>query len=114
MATVSKPKYPKRQSRPRHKNILTTPNTIAENVLVPPPQPYAIPYPKDKERCAWSGYSRAMLVALTVPLKRNKFSPPVQSVSLKRPGQKHGSRLIVLQSLLDYMREHTEGGQRAA
>jgi hypothetical protein len=100
--------------QPRAREVKSSPVTVSRNILVPPAQPYAIPYPKGKDRCAWSGYTRALLVTITVPLKRNDFKPPVRTVSLKEPGQKRASRMIVLQSLFDFMKNHEEGGEQKA
>ena len=58
--------------------------------------------PKPGERCAITGLGRAKLNELILPNPRNKRRPPVESVSLKQPGQAKGVRLIVRKSLLDY------------
>ena len=59
-----------------------------------------------------TGLSRAKLYELITPNVANGFKPPVKSVCLRKPGAVKGARLIHLQSLLDYLHSHTEGGQK--
>ncbi len=54
--------------------------------------------------CPITGLSRSKLYDLISPNEGNGFKPPVRSVSLRKPGQTKGTRLIVLQSLLAYLR----------
>jgi len=51
------------------------------------------------------GLGRAKLNELILPNRRNKSRPPVESISLKQPGQTKGVRLIVRKSLLEYCRK---------
>ena len=54
-------------------------------------------------QCPITGLTRSKLYDLISPNEDNGFKPPVKSVSLRKPGQIKGTRLIVLQSLLDYL-----------
>jgi len=54
--------------------------------------------------CPITGLSRSKIYDLISPNEGNGFKPPVKSVSLRKPGQTKGTRLIVLQSLLAYLR----------
>ena len=54
-------------------------------------------------QCPITGLTRSKLYDLISPSEDNGFKPPVKSVSLRKPGQIKGTRLIVLQSLLDYL-----------
>ena len=54
-------------------------------------------------QCPITGLTRTKLYDLISPSEDNGFKPPVKSVSLRKPGQIKGTRLIVLQSLLDYL-----------
>jgi hypothetical protein len=60
-----------------------------------------------KDRCPYTGLGRSFLYTLIAPCKENGHKPPVRSVSLRRRGNTKGVRLIHLQSLLDYLAEHT-------
>jgi hypothetical protein len=59
--------------------------------------------PKSGERCALTGLSRSALNELILPNYVNNFDPPVKSVSLRKPGQVRGVRLIHTASLLLYL-----------
>lgn len=61
--------------------------------------------PKPGERCPITGLGRAKLNELILPNPRNKHRPPVESISLKQPGQTKGVRLIVKKSLLEFCRK---------
>ena len=61
--------------------------------------------------CPITGLSRSKLYDLISPNEGNGFKPPVKSVSLRKPGQTKGTRLIVLQSLLAYLRGEVEAFQ---
>jgi hypothetical protein len=63
----------------------------------------SIRLPKAGELCPITGLSRAKMNELILPTKRNNFRPPVASKSLKQPGQVRGVRLVVLESLLDFL-----------
>ena len=61
--------------------------------------------PKPGERCPITGLGRAKLNELILPNTRNQHRPPVESISLKQPGQTKGVRLIVRKSLLEFCRK---------
>ena len=75
------------------------------------PQPEFIRLPK-LGLCPITGLSRSKLYDLISPNEGNGFKPPVKSLSLRKSGQTKGTRLIVLQSLLDYLRGEVELFQR--
>jgi hypothetical protein len=68
--------------------------------------PLYIRLPKPGQLCEVSGLSRAKLNELILPSDRNHFRPPVESKSLRKPGQTKGVRLILRGSLLAYLRTH--------
>ena len=61
--------------------------------------------------CPITGLSRSKIYDLISPNEGNGFKPSVKSVSLRKQGQTKGTRLIVLQSLLDYLRREVEAFQ---
>ena len=63
--------------------------------------------------CPITGLSRSKIYELILPSEANNYKPPVKSVSLRKQGQTKGTRLIVLQSLLDYLRHEVEVFQRS-
>ena len=63
--------------------------------------------------CPYTGLCRSTMYGLLTPTEENGYRPPVKSVSLRKPGQTKGTRLIVLQSLLDYLRHEVEVFQRS-
>jgi len=64
-------------------------------------------------QCPITGLTRSKLYDLISPNEDNGFKPPVKSVSLRKPGQTKGTRLIVLQSLLGYLRGEVEAFQQS-
>jgi hypothetical protein len=66
-----------------------------------------------KGLCPITGLSRSKIYELILPSESNNYKPPVKSVSLRKPGQIKGTRLIVLQSLLDYLRDEVEAFQQS-
>ena len=64
-------------------------------------------------QCPITGLTRSKLYDLISPSEDNGFKPPVKSVSLRKWGQTKGTRLIVLQSLLDYLRGEVEAFQQS-
>jgi hypothetical protein len=68
--------------------------------------PVYLRLPKPGRTCELTGLTRAKLNDLILPNKRNDFRPPVKSISLRKTGQVRGSRLIVRESLLEYLRAH--------
>lgn len=67
-------------------------------------KPEFIRLPKPGTLCHWTGLSRSMLNELVLPSRLNEFKPPVRSLSLRNRGQIKAVRLIVLDSLLAYLR----------
>ncbi len=51
-----------------------------------------------------TGLKRSKLNELILPSPLNDFKPPVRSVCLRNRGQKKGVRLIVFDSLMEYLR----------
>ena len=66
-----------------------------------------------KGLCPFTGLSRSKIYALILPHEDNDFRPPVRSVSLRKTGQLKGTRLVVLESLLAYLRREVELFQRS-
>jgi hypothetical protein len=64
--------------------------------------------PRSGERCPFTGLSRSGLNSLILPCPANNFHPPVRSVSLRKRGQIKGVRLIVFQSLMDFLYAHQD------
>ena len=76
-----------------------------------PPTPTFIRLPKAGSRCPWTGLSRSKINQLILPCDANGHSPPVKSALLRPKGALKGTRSILLESLLDYIMAHVEGGQ---
>ena len=76
-----------------------------------PPMPQFVRLPRAGSRCPWTGLSRSKLNQLILPCDANGHSPPVKSVSLRPRGALKGTRLILLESLLDYLSSLMEGGE---
>ena len=66
--------------------------------------PEFIRLPKPGTLCRWTGLSRSKLNELILPSPLNNHKPPVKSLSLRNRGQIKAVRLIVLDSLLGYLR----------
>jgi len=66
-------------------------------------QPEWIRLPKSGRLCPHSALSRSKINELILPSALNNYRPPVRSACLRRPGALRGSRLIHLQSLLEYI-----------
>lgn len=64
--------------------------------------------PKPGTRCPFTGLSRSGLNELVLATEANKFKPPVRSILLRKRGRMRGTRLIVLDSLIKYLYEHSE------
>jgi hypothetical protein len=67
--------------------------------------------PRSGEYCHWTGLSRSKLNQLILPCDENGHCPPVKSLSLRPRGALKGTRLILLESLLDYLSSQLEGGE---
>ncbi len=63
--------------------------------------------------CPITGLSRSKIYTLILPHEDNNYKPPVASVSLRKTGQLKGTRLVVLESLLAYLRREVEAFQRS-
>ena len=90
----------------------TTPVAAPASAASTHSQPEYIRLPKSGP-CPITGLTRSKLYDLISPSEDNGFKPPVKSVSLRKPGQTKGTRLIVLQSLLDYLRGEVEAFQKS-
>ncbi len=66
--------------------------------------PEFIRLPKPRANCPWSGLTRSGLNEIILPTPRNGFKPQVKSFALRHRGAARGVRLIVLDSLLGYLR----------
>jgi len=64
--------------------------------------------PKIKERDPLFGLSRSFLNELILPCPANGYKPPVQSHVLRRRGYRNGIRLISVDSLRNYVKEHEQ------
>ena len=73
-----------------------------------PLMPEFIRLPKPGTLCRWTGLSRSKLNELILPSQLNSFKPPVRSLSLRNRGQVKAVRLILLDSLLGYLRSLLE------
>jgi len=60
--------------------------------------------------CPYTGLSRSKLNQLILPCEQNDWKPPVKSVCLRQRGAVKGTRLILLESLLDYLYKQLEEG----
>lgn len=65
--------------------------------------PEFVPMPSPKGHEFYTGLRRGALNQLVLPCENN-YKPPVSSVSLRSAGKIKGTRLVVLASLLDYLR----------
>ena len=65
--------------------------------------PVYVRLPKPGEKCPITGLSRAKLNELILPNERNHINPPVASKSLRKAGAQKGVRLVLLESLLQYL-----------
>ena len=73
-----------------------------------------IKLPSGKSREPWTQLSRSVLNTLILPCPANRYRPPVRSASFIKPGQRKSTRLIHLQSLLDYVEGKAEATALAA
>jgi len=82
----------------------------AASIAAAPPnsqriQPIYIRLPARKGRCPYTGLSRSGVEDLCVANKNNNFRPAVKSFRLKRKGDKRAVRLIVFESLMNYLHQ---------
>ena len=95
-----------------HPGHTTVPVAASASVTAFQPQPEFIRLPI-KGLCPFTGLSRSKIYTLILPHEDNDFRPPVASVSLRKTGQLKGTRLVVLESLLAYLRHEVEVFQRS-
>ena len=76
------------------------------------PLPEFVPLPREGQVEFYSGLRRGALNFLLLPMEANGGKPPVKSISLRRPGNSKGKRLIALEGifgsqpgLLTYLRK---------
>ena len=74
-------------------------------------KPEFIRLPKSGTRCPYTGLSRSKLNQLVLPCKENDFKPPVESKVLRKRGTIRGTRLIVFDSLMNYLNGLDDGGR---
>ena len=74
-------------------------------------KPEFIRLPKSGNRCPHTGLSRSKLNQLVLPCKENDFKPPVESKVLRKRGIIRGTRLIVFDSLMEYLNGLDDGGR---
>jgi hypothetical protein len=67
-------------------------------------KPEFIRLPKPGTAEPYSGLKRSKLNELILPSEINGFKPPVRSVCLRNHGQTKGVRLIMFDSLMEYLR----------
>lgn len=87
----------------------TAPVSVPAKTVFQPITPEFIRLPKNG-LCPWTGLSRAKIYELISPNEANGHKAPVKSVSLRKSGAVKGTRLIVTESLLNYLRAQIQGG----
>ena len=85
-------------------NASTTADPVQASAQDSTITPEFIRLPKPGTLCRWTGLSRSKLNELILPSPLNNHKPPVRSLSLRNRGQVKAVRLIVLDSLLGYLR----------
>ncbi len=66
-------------------------------------EPLYVRLPKPGQLCSRTGMTRSTLNELILPTERNSYRPPVESKCLRKQEGGKGTRLIVWQSLKDYL-----------
>ena len=92
-----------------------------------PHLPLYIAKPRPGKCCPISGYSLGKINSLTLPTKENSFCPPVFSATDAKPGKREvvrngkayersnqARRMVLVPSLLAYMRKITQPAAKAA
>ena len=74
-------------------------------------KPEFLRLPKSGTRCPYTGLSRSKLNQLVLPCKENDYKPPVESKVLRNRGTIRGTRLIVFDSLMNYLKGLDDGGR---
>jgi hypothetical protein len=82
----------------------TTARPTRAAVRVAHPVPEFIRLPKPRQLCPWTGLSRSKMNELILPCPANGGRPPVKSVSLRKRGSLRGTRLVVYDSLISYLK----------
>jgi hypothetical protein len=72
-------------------------------------KPEFVRLPKGGTRCPHTGLSRSKLNQLVLPCKENDYKPPVESKSVRNRGSIRGTRLIVFDSLMEYLNGLDDG-----
>jgi hypothetical protein len=91
------------------KGTITT-RPIEADISRPLTRPEFIRLPKPGTLCPHTGLSRSKLNELVLPCPANCFKPPVRSISLRNRGQIKAVRLVVYDSLLEYLHSFLQDG----
>jgi len=75
---------------------------VASVAALAPPE--FIRLPKPGHLCPHTGLSRSKMNELILPCPANDWKPPVKSVSLRKRGSLRGTRLVVYDSLISYLK----------
>lgn len=95
----------KLKSLSAHENVAQPrPPTRSVAIDTQPVLPEFVRLPKPGQTCPWTGLSRSKLNELILPCSANGHKPPVKSISLRRKGSNRGVRLIVLESLISFIK----------
>jgi hypothetical protein len=81
--------------------------------MSPEIMPEFIRLPKPGLLCPYTGLSRSKMNELILPNPHNNFKPPVRSICLRNRGKKKAVRLIVFESLMEYLRSFADPAQSA-
>ena len=76
---------------------------------LPSVKPEFVRLPKGGTRCPHTGLSRSKLNQLVLPCKENDYKPPVESKSVRSRGTIRGARIIVFDSLINYLNGLDDG-----
>jgi len=75
--------------------------------------PEFLPLPSPGKICPWSGCTRSYLNTLILPNVDNDFKPSVKSISIRKRGSVKGKRLVVGDSLRQFLWDHIDDGNLA-
>jgi hypothetical protein len=92
------------------KNLTSAPVQIPEHPTDAMRPGEFVRLPKVGKTCPYSGLSRSFLNGLILPMKSNRFTPPVRSFVIRKNGSKTGVRLISWLSLKKFIEAHAENG----
>lgn len=76
-------------------------------------RPEFLRLPRAGQQDPHTGLTRTTLNQLILPTEANKFKPKVKSICLRQRGAKRGIRLIVFDSLMEYLRGLPPEGEAA-